>query len=124
MMKWTRNVARAGVLLGAVVVLDGCSGETRPASNIGRTTATLNAHGSCDGVPGKPCYFYFRLSRDNQSWTGGIHGPVTGSANGPVSENWRNLQPRTTYTYQFCGKGDDNVPNWTCVNSVGFTTLP
>ncbi len=125
--KRRRCLRASGALLLAALLLSGCAAQTTPATGIGRTTATLNATGTCSGPP---CQWYFRYGNDGfqqqtpvRKVTQGTGGAVS------VSEPVSGLIPGTTYRYQLCVSGNGNQ-TITCLgpsgasSNTGFTTQP
>ena len=121
-----RRAARYGIcglLAATAAMLSACSGETLPVTNITATSADFNASASCDGTPGRPCFFGFEYTSAGVTYRAPRHGPI-GDTKGPVTfnEHVENLTPGTSYDVSLCGQGDDNVREWTCSNAVSFTT--
>jgi hypothetical protein len=123
-------------LLCAVAVLGGlaaagCIGITDPASNVGQTTARLNAHGRTDDTS---AHFYFRYANQEADLptaaakrtptrTVPAHRPDNGEF-GYFGENVTDLSPGRNYFFELCG-GDDKpgVPDW-CGGRQEFFTEP
>lgn len=118
---------RFGVVVAAlaVVALASCSGAVDPATNVTATTATLNAHGDCDGGTPTPCEFRWRYRPQGTStWTETpLRGPVTSVTprNVHLEQDVTGLTPSTTYEVQVGGRGD-NVSTFTWQSSTTFTT--
>jgi VCBS repeat protein len=114
-----------GLGLGAVacaLVLAGCYAQTEPASDVGSTSATLNAHGFTAGKQGQAFFQY--SSAKNALGTGfgqqtptltfptGVSGPFTARVSG--------LSPGTNYWYRVCGNDVGDRPF--CNSDLEFTT--
>ena len=118
---------RALVLALAVgsLVLVSCSGNNDPVTNVTATSATFNAHGTCDSGQPNPCEWRWRYRKVGDSaWTETpLQGPVTGSAsNVPLKWDVSGLTPGTNYEEQIGGRGDDvSTISWTS-STVKFTT--
>jgi len=118
--KHARLVVPAVALICAVV-LAGCQGTTTPATNVGTTTATLNAQASCSGGVPTPCSWYWRWGTNgNYQYSSAIQGPVTTTWSGTLNYIATGLTPGTTYSYQVCGEGD-NVSSFVCLGSANGT---
>ena len=93
--------------------------QTNAASNVGTTTATLNAT-----VPntGGTSIIDARFEWTSTSFPGTVINsvPVSGNA---FSSTLTGLQPNTTYTYHAYAKNSAGLWN-SAVNNVTFTTLP
>ncbi len=115
------------VAIICAVVLSGCVGTTTPATNVGTTSATLNAEASCSGGVPTPCSWYWRWGTDgNYQYSSPIAGPEQVSWSGTMSYTVTGLTPDTTYSYQLCGEGD-SISSFECIGSVNgnlsqFTT--
>ncbi len=118
---------RARLVLPAVAVicallLSACQGNTAAPTEVGTTTATLNAQASCAGGVPTPCSFYWRWGTNyNYQYSSPISGPVSATWSGALSYGVTGLTPGTTYQYELCGKGD-NIPSFACVGPTTFTT--
>ena len=109
------------VALICAVVLSGCEGSTIPATNVGTTTATLNAQASCSGGVPTPCSWYWRWGTNgNYQYSSAIGGPVTTTWSGTLSYTVTGLTPGTTYGYELCGEGD-NISSFVCLVSANGT---
>ncbi len=111
------------------LTLAACSGHTDAATNVSDTTATLNAHGSCD----KACEAWFRYRQVGTStWaqTPPIQVPNQVN-NAPFTAAVTGLTPNTAYEYQACGRENSWSGNtYGCTGPDGggstttqFTTL-
>jgi hypothetical protein len=116
-----RQWAAAAAGIGLILVASGCIGWARPASNVGLTTATLNATVSCDGTAGQtppkgsPCVAWFKYWPEGNPGAAITTQPTSPPrtsplTNAPLTANISGLQPHTSYRYQVCGYGDENVP--------------
>jgi FG-GAP-like repeat/FG-GAP repeat len=124
-----RKVLKAGVLCVCVAGLSGCAATTDPASNVGSTTATLNAQGRTDSTPG---HFEFQYAKSpgalgtasgQQTPTSGPIPPDTpgGGKLAAFGEGVTGLTPGTTYFYRICG-GDGQAQGDVCAQVRSFTT--
>jgi len=113
------------------LALVGCVGITDPATNVGQTTARLNAHGRTDDTS---AHFYFRYANQEADLptaaakrtptrTVPAHRPDSGEF-GYFGENVTGLSSGRTYFFELCG-GDDKpgVPDW-CGGRQEFFTDP
>jgi hypothetical protein len=114
-----------------VLALPGCVGITDPATNVGQTTARLNAHGRTDDIS---AHFYFRYANQEADLptaaakrtptrTIPAHRPDNGEF-GYFGENVTGLSPGRNYFFELCG-GDDKpgAPDW-CGGRQRFFTEP
>ncbi len=125
-----RAVAVSLLVLGCGLLV-GCAAITDPASHVGATGATLNAHGETDTSPAT----YFFQYASNQSDLGTpaalrtpTRGPVPAHipANGgfaSFAESIGGLRPSTTYYFEVCGR-DANLSSDVCGGVQSFTTPP
>jgi hypothetical protein len=102
-----------------VLVLAGCAGGTTPASDITRSTATLNGKAACAGGP---CWWYFRYGTGNlyqfrTPWHA-VSTDTHGALKQLPGEGVSGLMPGTRYQYQLCGEGD-SVTHVECVGPDG-----
>ena len=120
-----RKRALVLALLVGSLVLASCSGDNDPVSNVTATSATFNAHGTCDSGQPNPCEWRWRYRKVGDSaWTETpLQGPVTGSAsNVPLKWDVSGLTPGTQYEEQIGGRGDNvSTISWTS-STVKFTT--
>jgi hypothetical protein len=121
-----KRLIAVGATILLPLILSACIGDSTPATNVAATSATLNATASCSGSP--PCYWYWQWGTTASGtfpYQSPVGGPYSGSiSNLPLSYDATGLLPDTSYTYEFCGKGDA-VPNFVCVSpGTNFTTLP
>lgn len=122
-----RRLARRKTLallgaLGVILALSACSGNTIAPINVGSSSATLQATGTCDS--GETCGWYFQYRQVGTStWTDPTAGSecsqVPGSVGGPagpvtLSCNVTGLSASTQYEYQVCG-----IRNGTNLGCVG-----
>ncbi|HVT42713.1 MAG TPA: hypothetical protein VHD39_06985 [Acidimicrobiales bacterium] len=128
---WLKSGRRARVAVPAlavvgVLILSSCQAVTAPATDVGTTTATLNATASCSGGTPVPCSWYWRWgTNDNFQFQSPLQGPAQTTWSGTLSYAVTGLTPGTTYQYQLCGKGD-SVQSYECVgpyNINGFQTF-
>ena len=127
---WKRGrFAVPAVALACALVLTGCQAVTVPATNVGTTTANLNAQASCSGGKPVPCSWYWRWGTNGSfQFTSPLQGPVMTTWSGTLSYPITGLTPGTTYQYELCGEGD-NVSSYGCVGASNggfetFTTAP
>jgi hypothetical protein len=117
--------------LAVGLALTGCVGITDPATNVGQTTARLNAHGRTDDTS---AHFYFRYANQEADLptatakrtptrTIPAHRPDNGEF-GYFGENVTGLSPGRNYFFELCG-GDDKpgAPDW-CGGRQRFFTNP
>jgi hypothetical protein len=125
---WLKSRKRARVALPAltlvgVLVLSACQAVTAPPTNVGTTTATLNAQASCSGGVPVPCSWYWRWGTNNNfQFRSPMQGPAQTTWSGTLSYGVTGLSPGTTYQYQLCGEGD-STSSYECVgpnNINGF----
>jgi len=99
-----RRLIAVGLCGAASLVLAACGGETSPPTNVTSTSATLNAHVSCDaGESGK---WWFRWRPTGGAWREtprNSYDCATDDAR-DVSANLTGLTPATAYAYQVCAK--------------------
>ncbi len=100
-----RAVFAAAVCFGSIALLVGCTGYSLPATEIGPTSATMNAAGSCKANCSVR-FKYREVSPNLGSWTytetfsaGGTNGKEI-----PFADYAKNLAQGATYQYQVCGK--------------------
>jgi len=121
---WVLPVAVVGLL-----VLSGCQAYTTPATSVGTITATLNAQVTCSGGTPTPCSWYWRWGTNGDyQYSSPVSGPAQVKWSGVLSYTVTGLSPGTTYSFEFCGEGD-NVSSYVCVDSLHgtvqqFTTAP
>ncbi len=123
---WRRGrLAVPAIAVACAVVLSGCQAVTVPATNVGTTTATLNAQASCSGGKPVPCSWYWRWGTNGSFQSSSpLQGPVMATWSGTLSYPVTGLTPGTTYQYELCGEGD-SVTSYVCVgaSSGGFQTF-
>ncbi len=108
----------------ACLGLSACAAVTEPASDVGSTSATLNARGHSDSTPAHYEFQYatseaaLGTSMGMQTPTRGPIGPHTSAS---FSEPISGLSAGTTYFYRVCG-GDGMVHPDVCDSTRSFTT--
>ncbi len=124
-----RRAVAVSVLVLACGLAAGCAAVTDPASDVGATGATLNAHGQTEG---SPATYYFQYA-PNQSDLGTsaaqrtpTRGPVPANVPGnggfvPFGESIAGLAPSTTYYFEVCGR-DAQLGSDVCGGVRSFTT--
>jgi hypothetical protein len=99
-----RRLIAVGLCGAAGLVFAACGGETKPATNVTSTSATLNAHASCQaGESGK---WWFRWRPTGNPWREtprNSYDCATDDAQ-DVSADLTGLTPATEYEYQVCVK--------------------
>lgn len=92
------------------LTLAACSGRTDAATKVTDTTATLNAHGSCD----RSCGAWMRFRPvGSTGWTDTAHFQVTNAVNdAPFTRQATGLTAKRQYEYQACGREN----SWTDPN--------
>ena len=99
-----RRLIAVGLCGAAGLVFAACGGETKPATNVTSTSATLNAHASCHaGESGK---WWFRWRPTGNPWREtprNSYDCATDDAQ-DVSADLTGLTPATEYEYQVCVK--------------------
>jgi len=112
-----RRLAVPAIAVACAIVLSGCQAVTVPATNVGTTTATLNAQASCSGGKPVPCSWYWRWGTNGSfQLSSPLEGPVMTTWSGTLSYPVTGLTPSTTYQYELCGEGD-NVTSYVCVGA-------
>ncbi len=114
-------VVSAGLAAG---VLSACAAVTRPATNVGSTTATLNARGHTSDTPGHYEFQYGTAEAALGTGSGyqtPTRGPIPPHSTAAFSENVSGLSTGTTYFFRVCG-GDGQVHPDVCLNTRSFTT--
>lgn len=104
-----RRLVVTACLLVAGGLAGGCSGGPDPVTDVTARSATLNAHGKCDGGTPTPCEYQWRWRRTGASaWTTGtLYGPVRGSTpEVALHEKIAGLTPDTPYEWQIGARGD------------------
>ena len=105
-----RCLVVAACVVAAGALGAGCSGGPDPVTDVTATSATLNAHGRCDGGTPTPCEYQWRWRRTGDAaWTTGPrYGPVRGvDAAGRAARADRRASSRTrAYEWQIGGRGD------------------
>jgi hypothetical protein len=102
----------------------GCSGGADPATDVTARSATLNAHGKCDGGAPTPCEYQWRWRKAGETaWTAGpLHGPVRAATSEvALHEPVSGLTPDTAYEWQIGGRGD-GVSTMTWSTGPSFRT--
>jgi FG-GAP-like repeat len=106
------------------LALSACTAETRPASNVGSTSATLNARGHTDGTPAH-YEFQYATSEAALGTAAGAQtptrGPIPPHVSAPFSEPVGGLTFGTTYFFRVCG-GDQSIHPDVCDSIRSFTT--
>jgi hypothetical protein len=99
-----RRLIAVGLCGAAGLVFAACGGETNPATNVTLTSATLNAHASCQaGESGK---WWFRWRPTGNPWRETPRNSddcATDDAQ-DVSAELTGLTPGTDYEFEICGK--------------------
>src|SRR4051794_35398718 len=94
--------------LSSAGVAAGCSGGADPVTDVSARSATLNAHGKCDGGTPTPCEYQWRWRKaGDTAWTTGpLHGPVrAATSEAALHEPVSGLVPDTAYEWQIGGGG-------------------
>src|SRR4051794_14052946 len=110
--------------LSSAGVAAGCSGGADPATDVTARSATLNAHGKCDGGAPTPCEYQWRWRKAGETaWTAGpLHGPVRAATSEvALHEAVSGLTPDTAYEWQIGGRGD-GVSTMTWSTGPSFRT--
>src|SRR3954451_21172802 len=120
---WKRALVLA-LAVGSLVLVS-CSGGNDPVTNVTATSATFNAHGTCDSGQPNPCEWRWRYRKVGDSaWTETpLQGPVSSPATDvPLKWDVSGLTPGTDYEEQVGGRGDNvSTISWTN-DTVKFTT--
>ncbi|MBN1528335.1 MAG: hypothetical protein JW895_04705 [Thermoleophilaceae bacterium] len=110
----------------SAVALAGCYGSTEPATDVGISSATLNARGTANNGPAH-AYFQYWLtgSERDPSRAGGYDVPA--GASGPVSARVTGLAAASSYSFRLCGWDRDVDPEGSsgpevCAQTRTFTT--
>jgi hypothetical protein len=119
-MKASKRGPVAAVLSATCLLLAGCVGWSTAPTGITATTATLHAQAACDGSSAaNPCTYWFQYWPDGATAVTSTPHKAAAATNGSyydVAEAVGGLSPNTAYRSQFCGYGDDNVPQpGTCI---------
>src|SRR5437764_15023609 len=87
------------------LALAGCYAQSEPASNVGSSAATLNAHGFTGSSPAQAFFQY--ASAKNALGTGfGLQTPTMNfgpNLSGPFAATVSGLMPATNYFFRVCG---------------------
>jgi hypothetical protein len=104
--------------------LSACAAETRPATSVGSTSATLNARGHSDSTPAH-YEFQYATSEAGLGTSAGQQtpkrGPIPAHRSASFSESVSGLSSGTTYFFRVCG-GDHAVHPDVCDSTRSFTT--
>ena len=123
-----RAVMISLLVLGCGLVA-GCAAITDPASNVGATGASLNAHGQTEGSPAT-YFFQYALNKSDLGTSAAQRTPTRGPvpahvpANGGFAsfgESIAGLTPSTTYYFEVCGR-DAQLSSDVCGGVKSFTT--
>jgi hypothetical protein len=110
-----------GLLIGlASVLLGGCYASTEPATEVGQSSARLNAQGTADNGEAQSYFEYWPTgSPALSSTTAALRWPA--GASGPFSRTVEGLYPSTSYSFRVCGR-DLAATNFACAQTRTFTT--
>jgi hypothetical protein len=120
----SRPFAVAGALLGTTLILGGCYGTTKPATDIGFDRATLNGEGTTNDGPARVYFEYWPTGhpeRKQPSLGKDIPAGVTGPISAPHSPFHVGLYADTSYTFRLCGR-DQGSPDGLCAQTLTFRT--
>jgi hypothetical protein len=110
----------AAVALLAVVALAGCYGQTDLATDIGETSARLNARGTTNNGPANVFFEYWKTATPGtklQTAPKTIPGGVTG----PFNQHVTGLATSTSYSFRLCGS-DQSSGSPVCAQTRSFFT--
>jgi hypothetical protein len=102
------------------VALGGCYASTEPATDVGSTSAQLNARGTANNGPATSRFEYWitgattRQSTPPQSWPAGASGPFSAKVTG--------LAASTSYSFRVCGADNSGGGATTCAQTRAFKT--
>jgi VCBS repeat protein len=116
-----RGLVAVVAALGALG-LAGCYAQTEPASDVGSTSATLNAHGLTTGKQGQ-AFFQYSTSKNALGTGFGLQTPTLTfppNVSGPFTARVSGLSPGTNYWYRVCGNDVGDQPF--CNSDLEFTT--
>jgi hypothetical protein len=119
-------VATVGRLATVVAVLSaagatGCYGSTEPASDVTGDTAKLHARGTANSGPARSYFEFWPTNGVQHRYTYTLRWPA--AASGPFSQDVRELEANTEYSFRVCGS-DEDKPDEVCANTRTFTTGP
>ncbi len=115
--------ALATVFVGvAGLGLAGCYAQTEPASHVGSTSATLNAHGFTDSNSANAFFQYSPAKQALGTGFGQQTPTLTFGPNvsGPFAADVSGLSPATNYFFRVCGNDVGQTP--ACNSNLEFTT--
>ncbi len=112
-----RSSVRAAAVL-AVLALPGCAGYTEFATDIGRTSATLNGGGTA-GPDGTDAYFEYWPTADPGDRLETPRRPVQAGAQGAFEADVSELNVNTSYSFRICGQ---EGPRVICAQTRRFIT--
>jgi hypothetical protein len=114
------RVAAVLAVLGAAAVT-GCYGSTEPASHVTGDTAKLHARGTANNGPARSYFEFWPTNGVQHRFTSTLRWPA--GASGPFSQDVRELEANTEYSFRVCG-ADEDEPDAVCANTRTFTTGP
>jgi hypothetical protein len=121
-----------GVACAASVVLVGCYGETRPATDVTPNSARLHGHFTADKGPALSWFEYWKTSEPDTKWEVGFENRADGEsapveADAPLRLGSAGLDPMpsrlrygTSYSFRLCGRDQGGPP--ACAQTETFTT--
>jgi hypothetical protein len=120
-----RRIGYVVSTLLAGAALSACAASTDPATDVGSTTARLNAHGHTDSTP---AHFEFQYARNAallgtaDQFTTPVRGPIPPHVpDVSFGEQVKALRPATSYAFRVCG-GDGQIKPDVCGATVPFST--
>ncbi len=114
--RWVVGAAVSGLLLA------GCYAQTEPATNVGSTSATLNAHGYTTGHSAQ-AFFQYSTAKNALGTGFGLQTPTLNfgpNLSGPFAADVSGLSSGSNYFFRVCGNDAGRQP--ACNSDLEFTT--
>ena len=102
------------------VALGGCYASTEPATNVGSTSAQLNARGTANNGPATSRFEYWITGTTIPKYTAPQMWPAGSS--GPFSAKVTDLAASTSYSFRVCGGDNSGGGATTCAQTRTFKT--